>query len=264
MDITYEKFEQFALNSPCTGASDSLFMLREYYVEGPSDVAQQMAYDYKLRVDGITFCKTLQDAELAMKAMVAKRKLREEIDDLVTICFMIRETLYNRNIYPESVWNCLSVRTYNADGELVEKTLCVGDCLEDVPSKSTYYGRTPQQLRFKKGDIVQYLNGDKLSLGVVIEPAPTISRCWRIWQNTVKRMKSKYWSDCEPTIEDILSMYDLDISDDSYIIIDGPGYEYHSHIPSVSLLAPTFPVPEQIKQKLKGCYEFTMKELENE
>ena len=38
-----------------------------------------------------------------------------------------------------------------------------------------------------------------------------------------------------------------DETDDSYTVIDGPGYEYHDHVPSLYVFAPHYHVPLPIE-----------------
>ncbi len=235
-------------------------MLREYWVGDPSDEGQRTTYNYKFTAGPITFCKTLHDAEQAMGKMIEEQEPREE-DDEVTVCYMIREVPYGIMVYPESVLQCLSARMYNADGELVEQNLCTGFCYEgEAPKSARFYGRSPEMMRFQPGDIVQVTRLDSLSLGIVVATPLTTDECWRIRQNTIKTMKKKFCKDEEPSDEDVDSMYGPDISDDCYIIVDGPGYEYHRHISSMYLLEPAFPVPDELRQKLMSDYKITMKE----
>ena len=46
--------------------------------------------------------------------------------------------------------------------------------------------------------------------------------------------------------------YEFDTSDDSYTVIDGPGYEYHEHVSAMQVFAPHYPVPTEIQQKFRS------------
>ena len=44
----------------------------------------------------------------------------------------------------------------------------------------------------------------------------------------------------------------FDETDDSYTVINGPGYEYHDHIPSLYVFAPHYHVPLYLQRRFKG------------
>ena len=46
-----------------------------------------------------------------------------------------------------------------------------------------------------------------------------------------------------------------DISDDSYIVIDGPGYQWHMHVDALGLFKPHFPIPKNIMRKYEKIWE---------
>lgn len=46
-----------------------------------------------------------------------------------------------------------------------------------------------------------------------------------------------------------------DETDDSYTVIDGPGYEYHDHVPSLYVFAPHYHVPLYLQRRFKGYLE---------
>lgn len=50
--------------------------------------------------------------------------------------------------------------------------------------------------------------------------------------------------------------YEFDESDDSYTVIDGPGYEYHDHVSAMQVFTSHYPIPADIQKKLKCFLQF--------
>lgn len=55
-----------------------------------------------------------------------------------------------------------------------------------------------------------------------------------------------------------------DETDDSYTVIDGPGYEYHDHVPSLYVFAPHYHVPLYLQRRFKGYLEKAEKKQKEE
>ncbi|MBR4647461.1 MAG: hypothetical protein IKO75_10150, partial [Bacteroidales bacterium] len=69
------------------------------------------------------------------------------------------------------VWKCSStqsVRTYTADGQPND------ECLLDAACKRQFKGRTPEQIRFRPGDIVEVIDEWQAELCVVGHAQPTV------------------------------------------------------------------------------------------
>lgn len=55
--------------------------------------------------------------------------------------------------------------------------------------------------------------------------------------------------------------YFPDASDDCCYLIDGPSYEYYSHVSPVLIMKPHFTIPPAIEKEMKGwLHEITVQE----
>ena len=179
----------------------------------------------KYRVDyaSIAFCDTFEAAEALMKEIV--RTERYNMDDVY--CFYIYEramdVLFDRSEYTKC-W------LFDAKGEMTDKRL-----FPSYWSEKEFDGRSEDEIRFKWGDLVEYYDGDYVRLYFVLAP-PT--------------GKEHYMT----------RDYKGDVSDDSYIIIDGPGYQWHEHIDALHLFKPHYPIPKNIMRKYEKMWEGYLKE----
>lgn len=114
-----------------------------------------------------------------------------------------------------------------------------------------FYGRPIERQRFKRGDIVEVVSGDKVRLAVLNSDVPDIEHCWGIYNRCIDR-----------SIGDGHIPYILDYSDDSEVVIDGPSYCFHDHVSPLVLLEPRFPIPEDIREEMKTWVERAQKENE--
>ena len=114
----------------------------------------------------------------------------------------------------------------------------------------TFRGRSAEQIRFKKGDIVEVYRGDEVKLATVVGTPLTTE--W-IWERN-QAAKDKRGLDKLP----------YDETDDSYTVIDGPGYEYHDHVPSLHVFAPHYHVPLYLQRRFKGYLEKAEKKQKEE
>lgn len=114
-----------------------------------------------------------------------------------------------------------------------------------------FYGRSADRQRFKRGDIIEVVSGDKVRLAVLNSDVPDIEHCWRIYNRCIDR-----------SIGDGHIPYFLDYSDDSEVVIDGPSYYFHDHVSPLVLLKPRFPIPDDIREKMGTWVERAAKEDE--
>ena len=120
----------------------------------------------------------------------------------------------------------------------------------DRHSDETFRGRSAEQIRFQKGDIVEIYRGDEVRLAIVVGTPLTTE--W-IWERN-QAAKDKQGLDELP----------YDETDDSYTVIDGPGYEYHDHVPSLYVFAPHYHVPLYLQRLFKGYLEKAEKKQKEE
>ena len=156
---------------------------------------------------------------------------------------------------------CLSERVYDGEGKLIDQSYCCsgfsiyypGVC--DSPAydrhpDETFRGRNAEQIRFQKGDIVEVYRGNEVKLAIVVGTPLTTEWVWERNQ-AVKDKKA-------------LDELPYDETDDSYTVIDGPGYEYHDHIPSLYVFAPPYHVPLYLQRRFKGYLEKAEKKQKEE
>ena len=156
---------------------------------------------------------------------------------------------------------CLSERVYDGEGKLIDRSYCCsgfsiyypGVC--DSPAydrhpDETFRGRRAEQIRFQKGDIVEIYRGDEVKLAIVVGTPLTTE--W-IWERN-QAVKDKRGLDELP----------YDETDDSYTVIDGPGYEYHDHVPSLYVFAPHYHVSLYLQRRFKGYLEKAEKKQKEE
>ena len=178
---------------------------------------------YRADYASIAFCDTFEATEALMKDIV--RTERYNMDDVY--CFYIYEramdVLFDRDEYTKC-W------LFDVKGEMIDKRL-----FPSYWSEKEFDGRSEDEIRFKWGDLVELYDGDYVKLVFVLAP-PTGKEHYKGRD------------------------YKGDISDDSYIVIDGPGYQWHMHIDALQLFKPHYPIPKNIMRKYEKMWEGYLKE----
>ena len=258
--MTYEEFKQLA-EHPQHRDVPAIFKLEVLETEELEEKKRSHYPKYKVN----TYCPqafttTLEEAERLMHQDVLYRKKMKEEDDypLDTFCYYISEIPMGLLHYDRE---CLSERVYDGEGKLIDRSYCCsrfsiyypGVC--DLPAydrhpDETFRGRNAEQIRFQKGDIVEVYRGDEVKLAIVVGTPLTTE--W-IWERN-QAAKDKRGLDELP----------YDETDDSYTVIDGPGYEYHDHVPSLYVFAPHYHVPLYLQRRFKGYLEKAEKKQKEE
>lgn len=171
---------------------------------------------------------TLPEAESCVKEMVANV---EGENKLSTYCFQIAQFPLGIPAEHGAQW------LYDESGNLVDYSITTwsGDDIS-----TTFFGRPENRNRFKRGDIVEVINGDEVSLAVLVENSPSVKWCWNLYKR------------CLRDYEDKGLPYFLDASDDCCYLIDGPGHDCHSHVSPLLIMKPRFTIPEAIEKEMKG------------
>lgn len=168
--------------------------------------------------NGMGLFSTLENAVKAMKA-----DNDGDISDIIG--YVIEE--YGLDMDMSNQWP-VSVRSYNPDYTLND------ECLVNQNWIKCFNGRPKEKIRFKRGDIVEYVNGDELLLCIV--------------------------SATPPTPDEIEDWQELDASDDSYLLYDLPddpndNFSHH-HGDPYDLFKPRKEVPEELKARLMARLEY--------
>lgn len=136
------------------------------------------------------------------------------------------------------------------DGTLFSHTF-PGD--EEIERSIEYKGRAPEDCHFKEGDMVEMIDDETVTLGIVLKQPPTPAKVEKV------RKKLREMGMPENTI---------DGSEDRYIILvdslknDGKTtYMHCSRGPlASSLLPPSMPVPTKLRERLQELLERVKKE----
>ena len=131
--------------------------------------------------------------------------------------------------------NIQSVRTYTADGSPNDK------CLLDHKCERHFDGRSPEQIRFRPGDIVEVIDEWQAELCVVDHAQPT--------EEDYKRFCNR----CQEKYNEI--PFHWDYSDDSYLVESLGEGDTHFHPLSPYVFCPTKPLSKALKDKFKSKYE---------
>lgn len=232
----------------------AIFLLEVIETEEVEEGLLSYYPQYKVRTYSLAYATKLEDAERLMRQDILYRKKQKEMDDWMrdVFCYYISEKPLGIML---SKGEYLSQRMYDAEGRSIDKSLCCtgfGTYCPNICNLSeydrhddeTFYGRTEEQIRFHKGDIVEVMRGHDVRLAVVVGTPPTEEWISKKLKEIQDRMRSE------------VMPFDFDISDDSYTVIDGPGYDYHEHVPTMQVFAPHYPIPYDIQEKYKGFLHF--------
>ena len=249
--MTFEEFKQLALNPPRRNVP-VIFRLDVFIMDDLP--VHRKCYYPKFSVSQYKeiFCKTVSQAETIIQKLVRKKDKEGNL-----YAFYLKELPFGKDVSYCSA----SCRVYDGKGILIEQSRC-SSLDEDIHGYyGSFRGRTSEQTRFKKGDIVEVFECGKVQLAIVVGVPNSIERCWDFRNSGSKyiprsensRLTVEEWKD---------KLYRLDYSDDCYIVIDGPGYYFHSHILSESLFKPRFPISSRVRRRFESFYVSMLKEVE--
>ena len=240
--MTYEEFKQKATN-PTHRDIPSIFQVRMITMGGPAEGKKQLYPKYTTNDYASGFATTLAEAEAMVRKDVAWWKAQEYRPGV--FCYLITEKPMNMMAYDGEI---LSERAYDAEGKLINRTFCSSAfCYysdynnytpREIQPDEIFRGRTEEEIRFHKGDIVEVLSGNEVSLAIVVGSPLSTRWVWEKTQNTQDKRG----------LDELI----YDESDDSYTVIDGPGFEYHEHVNSMRVFAPHFHIPIRIERRFKG------------
>lgn len=195
---------------------------------------------FKVRSNHMAFGATLEEAEQLMRLDIERRKEGDEAD---VMCYYIREVAMRRLCYNHEF---VSLRMYDASGALTEQSCCSSGCYCDsqieydedgnLRDDFVFHGHPEDKIRFHKGDIVEIYGRDEVSLAVVAGTPPTLER--------IEELKQRAPDLC------------CDEGDDCYLVLDGPSYGSHQHVPCHRVFAPHYPIPPYLERRYK---EFLVK-----
>ncbi len=246
---SYEEFRLLA-EHPRHRDIPAIFLLEVIETEEVEEGQLSYYPQYKVRTYSRAFATTLEEAERLMHQDILYRKKIKETDDWMqeVFCYYISEKPLDIMHFKGEY---LSQRMYDAEGSLIDKSFCgtgfrtyspnICDISEyDRNKDETFHGRPEELIRFHKGDIVEVLRGHEVKLAIVVGTPLTTEWIWKKRQEIEEKLGSE------------VMPYEYDTSDDSYTVIDGPGYEYHDHVSAMQVFAPHHPIPSDIQQKFRS------------
>jgi hypothetical protein len=211
-----------------------------------------LSYPFEAHNDTIGYYASLEQAEDGMLEYLHKywtnNYMRNECLD--TYCFFIHEQKVDTNAGSRFE----SHRSYNPDGLFADSCLLSETVVEGGGNRlEPFTGRKPEDIRFKKGDIVEDSSFDgKVVLGIVIDIPWSPENVKEIYKH--QKDKGLLLKNKETGDYDILF---TDYSDDCYTVIfpdDHKTLFSHDHPAGWHLFPPRLCVPKKLKNRLEAFY----------
>ena len=136
---------------------------------------------------------------------------------------------------PSPGHECISERVYGLDGELIDFRR-----FSTVQSPGKFDGRSSEEIRFTPGDIVEVLGLDDVHLAFVAGVPTSREEACRINGDGIIQ---------------------LDETDDTYMVFEGPGYCYHRHVDALRVFAPRFKIPGPLRSRIEKASQTWLKRL---
>ncbi len=251
---------------------ESVFIVEKVTAEPLPERCRQHYPKYGIRSYERAICRWLAEAEDALNKFVKLTEMEPKGWSEDVFCYYIKEYPVGIHITQSYNW-LLSWRLYNAEGEMIDKSGCGG--LDATPDFSEFKGRDSSRIRFKKGDVVEFVWGGEVSLGFVVSLPPTKEEvkarnsrpvpATRLVDHTTMDENGEIIitvdlekSD-EPEAETIGTLYPLDMEDDCYVVLTTSDYASHMHINTMDVFAPHYPVPNYMRKRLNESYQKYLK-----
>lgn len=245
-NLTFEEFENYARNVP-RRCYKTVFCLIEIDVTTDREEREVMYPEFEIRqrMQGI-----FSDKEQAERGIQECIKNAVEWNTEI-YCFKVYEVPLNHVTYIGTGNFFKSVREYLYDEKcnLLDYTIC-SSLDEDIFTEyGSFLGKPAESMRFKKGDLVEVIEQDKVRLAVVNhDPTDTIW-CYDLYKRLKKRDDLPYF---------------LDESDYQVAVLDGPSYDTHSHEQLVDLMKPRYPIPVEMRREYESFIALSEAEENNE
>ena len=196
---------------------------------------------YKVSSQTIDFSSTYDKAEQLIQDAINKNVWKR--DDIYS--FIIYERPVDFEFCKHEYMSCW---VYDCDGKLTNKRT-----FPTFWSEGKFDGRTEEEIKFKWGDLVEWCDGQTVSLAFVLASP---------------HLKEYYTKKSE----ELGSPYYGDDSDDTYLVIDDSYCVYddndpcsgfaHDHTDALHIYRPHFIIPKKIMAKYQGIWERYLKDLE--
>ena len=179
--------------------------------------------------------------ELATEALITH--IKELSDSECMHSALIQKIWLDR---PFEERNVMRWWLYDANGNEIDHSVCSDRIPENLTIHDVYFGRNPEEIRFKAGDIVEVLYDDTVYLSVLNDVPATIEQMWE-----------EHYKRCERRGEPAKDVYDCDHFRDA--MSDGYWYMQDNGIdidePTYRFMRPTFEPSPEAKEKLTSLYK---------
>lgn len=233
-DLTFEEFEKLALNVPKRQVK-TIFCLEEIDLTDDPVEMESMYPEFHIYRHIMGFFDSIETAKNSIKECISKAKEK----NTEIYCFKLYELPLNyiTNLRNPPYLNSIREYLYDSEGKALDQTTC-SSLDEDVFEKyGSYLGKPRKDLRFKKGDIVEVIGVDIVTLGIV--SADPLDTEWHY--DLYKRLKKEGGM-----------AYFPDYSDDQVPIVDSPEYGSHSHIQLCDMMRPRFPISAELRNRYES------------
>ena len=230
-DLSFEEFEELARNIP-KRYEKTIFCLEEIDIIDEPDEIEYPEINIYRHIMGLFENKALAEQGLA-DCIIKAQEEKTEI-----YCFKIYELPLNQltNLNSFSYLRNMREYLYDSKGMEIDHTVC-SSLDEDVFTQyGSYLGKPKKDIRVRKGDLVEILGKDSVSLCIVSQDPINTECCYDLYC----RLKAKG-----------SNTYFLDYSDDQTPIVDGPEYGNHSHVQLCDMMKPRFPIPEELRKRFE-------------
>ena len=116
---------------------------------------------------------------------------------------------------------------YSREGKLLDRRTFPAEV-------GLFEGRTEEDLRFKKGDLCEVLDGERIYLGFVVEVPPTVE---------------------DASQHNARSSFPLDSTDDCYGVQTNAHYYSLTYVDSLKIFKPQFKISARTENRLRNAYQ---------
>lgn len=247
--MTYEDFKRLALNPPRRD-EDTVFEITIMEIASLPEHRRNYYPKFPVTERRIGFSLSLSEAEELIRTAVSVAAKQGDEDDIY--CFHVKE-------YPVDVFDNMGCynygimwRLYDNTGNLMDHTWCSSMDRDFHTEFGKFRGRPDESIRFEAGDIVEVYDAREkcIKLAVATQSPINVDWCWKYRGRCREEL-----SPGTPDDSDLGWYYGLDFSDDQAAVIDGPGYEYHQHIPTLNIMPLRFPISDKLRKRYKGYWK---------
>ena len=136
---------------------------------------------------------------------------------------------------------------YDNTGIEVDHSVCSDIVTDEMNIHDVFFGRKPDEIRFRPGDIVEYIGLDnKVYLTILNDIPPSVVMMWQSYINVEKR--------CGPNQDDKFEEpYFICCMKDMYYYIQNDGFDPDA--PVYCFFKPTLPIPQNARQELNNRFK---------